>query len=627
MPKPRFRLGRVASILIACAGTLWSGSAALAQPLSYQGELKKNGAAFTGTAQFKFVLRLGTTSLWSNDGTSVNLSEPAASVPIAVSNGIFTAQLGGTPMTPIPANLLAGVPAAAGPAVRIWVNTGSGFEQIQDQPVLFTAMAMKSNTTEQISLQTLNRVPFWNGSALISGMITDTGTNVGIGQSSPTSKLHVAGEVRATSGFRFGDGTLQTTAATTGPIGPTGPTGAVGAVGANGATGSQGAPGVAGPTGPQGVTGTAGAVGPTGPQGLTGAAGSVGPTGPQGATGVSPWLLNGTTAYYNAGSVGIGTSSPQATFHVNGGFKANSVAFPGTNVTGVASIDGTSNIATVHLDGPSLGGFKVINNNAFGSPTLFWAGTDGRVGVGTSAPSTTLGVRGGANIDDSDTWNGASTLPTTGNVLRFGGGGSGEAIGSQRSTTGFPQGNNLYGLDFYTNATKRMSIGFNGNIGIGTETPATLLDVAGTCRVDVLVIDGGADLAEGFVVADKPEPGMVVSIDPYHPGELRIADRPYDSRVAGVVSGAGGVNPGMRMGQTGTAACGDQPVALTGRVYCLCDASAARIEPGDLLTTSATPGHAMRVSDSSRASGAIIGKAMTPLKEGKGLVLILVTLQ
>jgi hypothetical protein len=35
----------------------------------------------------------------------------------------------------------------------------------------------------------------------------------------------------------------------------------------------------------------------------------------------------------------------------------------------------------------------------------------------------------------------------------------------------------------------------------------------------------------------------------------------------------------------------------------------------------------MKVTDSAKAQGAIIGKAMTGLKEGKGLVLVLVTLQ
>lgn len=73
-------------------------------------------------------------------------------------------------------------------------------------------------------------------------------------------------------------------------------------------------------------------------------------------------------------------------------------------------------------------------------------------------------------------------------------------------------------------------------------------------------------------------------------------------------------------------ASGEYPVALTGRVYCKADASQAAIEPGDLITTSDLPGHGMKVDDPSRAHGAIIGKAMTGLESGQGLVLVLVSL-
>jgi hypothetical protein len=83
----------------------------------------------------------------------------------------------------------------------------------------------------------------------------------------------------------------------------------------------------------------------------------------------------------------------------------------------------------------------------------------------------------------------------------------------------------------------------------------------------------------------------------------------------------------MVMSQEGTLADGKRPVALSGRVYCWVDATLGAIEPGDLLTTAPTPGHAMKVADSVKAQGAILGKAMTPLREGRGLVLVLVTLQ
>ncbi len=81
------------------------------------------------------------------------------------------------------------------------------------------------------------------------------------------------------------------------------------------------------------------------------------------------------------------------------------------------------------------------------------------------------------------------------------------------------------------------------------------------------------------------------------------------------------------MGQIGSIADGAYPVALSGRVYCYVDATENPVKPGDLMTTSDTPGYAMKVVDHTRALGAILGKAMSPLESGKGLVLILVSLQ
>ena len=153
----------------------------------------------------------------------------------------------------------------------------------------------------------------------------------------------------------------------------------------------------------------------------------------------------------------------------------------------------------------------------------------------------------------------------------------------------------------------------------------------GTVECKVLSITGGADLAEPFDVSEtggtSPEPGRVMVIDQEHEGLLKVSNRAYDRCVAGVVSGAGGVSPGVLLRQEGTEATGKHPVALTGRVYGWADATAEPIRPGDLLTTSATPGHAMKVTDAERAQGAILGKAMSALPEGRGLVLILVTLQ
>ncbi len=157
-----------------------------------------------------------------------------------------------------------------------------------------------------------------------------------------------------------------------------------------------------------------------------------------------------------------------------------------------------------------------------------------------------------------------------------------------------------------------------------------ILDAAdGTVSAQVVEITGGSDFSEKFDInASSLEPGMIVSIDPKNPGQLTLCESAHDKKVAGIVSGAGGVKPGMLMGQAGSVADGKHPVALTGRVFCWVDADAnGAIEPGDMLTTSPTAGHGMKVTDHSRSTGAVVGKAMTPLAKGKGLVLVLVNLQ
>lgn len=138
---------------------------------------------------------------------------------------------------------------------------------------------------------------------------------------------------------------------------------------------------------------------------------------------------------------------------------------------------------------------------------------------------------------------------------------------------------------------------------------------------------GGADIVEGFATgAGAIEPGTVVVIDERHPGALCVSTDAYDHRVAGIVSGAGGISPGLRLGQEGVLD-GETPVAMSGRVYVRCSAENGPVRPGDLLTTAATAGHAMRASDASRSHGAVLGKSMTALESGTGLVLVLVNLQ
>jgi len=136
----------------------------------------------------------------------------------------------------------------------------------------------------------------------------------------------------------------------------------------------------------------------------------------------------------------------------------------------------------------------------------------------------------------------------------------------------------------------------------------------------------GADCAEQFDIASPAAvaAGTVLVIG--RNGALEESSLPYDRKVAGVVSGAGGYQPGIILDKRDSGSP-RQPIALVGKVYCKVDASAVPIEIGDLLTTSANPGHAMKAADPSRAFGALLGKALSPLADGQGVIPILVALQ
>jgi hypothetical protein len=140
------------------------------------------------------------------------------------------------------------------------------------------------------------------------------------------------------------------------------------------------------------------------------------------------------------------------------------------------------------------------------------------------------------------------------------------------------------------------------------------------------IILQNADCAEEFDIEDYAllDPGTVVVIGAG--SRLRMSDQVYDKRVAGIIAGAGGLKPGIILGRS-HAARRRLPIALMGRVFCKTDTSNGTIEVGDLLTTSATPGHAMKASDPMRAFGAVIGKALQPLSAGADLIPVLVALQ
>ena len=407
--------------------------------------------------------------------------------------------------------------------------------------------------------------------------------------------------------------------------------------------------------------------------------------------------LNG-NAYYNAGNVGIGTNTPKHRLSLVGGPSWTSQGWAGAVELGNgAALGWQANAAGQRFGmGHSGTGFYLFRTasdpGSTASPALydFVVNDVGNVGIGTVLPATRLEVNGIVR---------STRVGQSGQYVQLDGGDSSsyrltaqsifqaeKALVIQNlSGETTPGVNNAIHFRLGTAAASsvKMLLDKDGNVGIGSTTPQSKLEVvgqdalrlvgpqpfltllddtagyarsriqsvggemflgpeswlggdanayvkianSGNLSVKSLTIRGGADVAEPFELSDTGiAKGSVVVIDEEQTGKLKLSTRAYDTQVAGIVSGANGINPGISLYQQG-ALEGGQNVALSGRVYVRADASGGAIKPGDLLTTSATPGHAMKVSDHTRSQGAILGKAMSALKDGQGLVLVLVTLQ
>jgi hypothetical protein len=305
---------------------------------------------------------------------------------------------------------------------------------------------------------------------------------------------------------------------------------------------------------------------------------------------------------FQVSTSGVGFTDLLQVWHSATGIKGTS-STQGIGVDGLSSGSagnamGVRGRATYTGNGTNYGGyFEALGTTAVGAQGL----VNGAQAVGLK----------GAHTNGNYAELGTSTRGISAKAVTVGGVGITAVNG---------QSGNYVDLGTPTSAIK--AVAFSGLAG----------EFIGRVKTSILEITGGSDFSENFDIRglgkiSDPSPGMLVSIDPNEPGQLIVSDKAYDRKVAGIISGAGGVKPGMIMGQKGTQASGSSPVALSGRVYCWADASQGAIEPGDLLTTSDIPGHAMKVGDYGRAQGAVIGKAMTRLFGGKGLVLVLVSLQ
>jgi hypothetical protein len=196
----------------------------------------------------------------------------------------------------------------------------------------------------------------------------------------------------------------------------------------------------------------------------------------------------------------------------------------------------------------------------------------------------------------------------------------------QLTNSMFIAGDSSNRLSIGTGNAPRVTIASSGNIGVGTSSPAALFHVAGNAQVDGNIAAKYQDVAEWVKAPSSLAPGTVVVIDPHNPNRVVRADEAYDVRVAGVVSD----RPGILLGQAG----GDKvKVAQSGRVMVKVDATFGSVAAGDLLVTSSNPGYAMRSTPIEvgqamiHRPGTLLGKALESLDEGRGEILVLLTLQ
>lgn len=306
-------------------------------------------------------------------------------------------------------------------------------------------------------------------------------------------------------------------------------------------------------------------------------------------------------------------TTEQSTIRLSGG--GGSGWFGGNGVDGDLVVSDTLGDnktvekGTIHLNGE--GGSIRVGRNQVG----VFKGVSGSIAIENAKGQSTISLKG----DGGSGWFGGNKV--AGDLVLFAAEGDNKTVEQGSIHLKGETGSIRLGR-----APVAGDPGVNGDISIKDHTGKTTIVLKGS---DGDIILQNADCAEDFDLSDvgeEADAGTVMVFD--ESGLLKVSSRAYDRTVAGILSGAGDLRPGIVLGRKSQEKlAGRATLALVGRAYCKVDATHGEIEPGDLLTTSPTPGHAMKASDPSRAFGAVIGKALHKHREGIGLIPVLVSLQ
>ena len=313
------------------------------------------------------------------------------------------------------------------------------------------------------------------------------------------------------------------------------------------------------------------------------------------------------------GNVGIGTSEPEGKLDVKGFFYLTHSSLAPFRMYLGADASTANGAIFAHL-GTANSGRKVRfidwADGSYHKDVLCLNMDNGNIALGTAHPQArfhvkTYGVLPDVLIEE--------TKPNSAAQIHFKNTTRTWEIGGDSNPDGFyihkAGGNQNY-----------LFINPSGNVGIGTTSPSAKLHVNGNIKAT------GSDFAEPFNIVNKSdlELGDVVVIDPDNPKHVKKATKAYDRTVAGIVSSErqAGYIAGARSDGTS-----DKPIALVGQVICKVSTENGKIEIGDLLTTSNTPGYAMKATDKDLWDGATIGKALETFEGDKGQILILVNLR